>query len=212
MLIECPSCGRQISDAAESCPQCGHPREHPDVAYDDKPETSSISLTISLIAFILAIFTPRFLLFFPLMISFGFAAASLFRKEKWRLGSVIIIILAIGLFISSNRGPTPSFKESTSSQHLHDAEITKWNWHKDPGFGTNGTIKWNIQVKNKSSYNIRNVKVEFTTYDKNGNLVTSEFTYVNAIPPGQFRTKESYAALYGTEDHATIQISDVLIE
>jgi hypothetical protein len=24
-LIDCPECGRQISTAAEACPQCGHP-------------------------------------------------------------------------------------------------------------------------------------------------------------------------------------------
>jgi hypothetical protein len=24
-LIECPACGRQISAAADACPQCGHP-------------------------------------------------------------------------------------------------------------------------------------------------------------------------------------------
>ena len=27
MLIECPECGRQVSDQAESCPHCGHPHK-----------------------------------------------------------------------------------------------------------------------------------------------------------------------------------------
>jgi hypothetical protein len=95
------------------------------------------------------------------------------------------------------------------SLHLDAAEITDWNWQKDPDFGTDGTIKWNVQVRNKSSANIESIKVDFITYDKEGKLVASSFTYLHAIPPGEARTRKSYADLYMTEARAVVQISEV---
>ena len=53
------------------------------------------------------------------------------------------------------------------------------------------------------------VKVEFTTYDKAGKLIASDFTCVQAIPAGQSRSDESYADYYGTEDKAGVQVADV---
>lgn len=82
------------------------------------------------------------------------------------------------------------------------AEIVDWNWRKDPSFGTRGTILWTVEVRNTSDRYMESVRVDMTTYDAGGGLVSSNFTYVTAIPPGETRSSQSYADLYRTEETA----------
>jgi len=96
-----------------------------------------------------------------------------------------------------------------SLRNLSAAEITQWNWRKDPTFGTKGAIRWNVEVRNKSSKNLESVKVEFTTFDRNNKLIATTFSYVSAIPPGETRSDASFADIFGTEESATIKISGV---
>src|SRR5581483_7616163 len=98
---------------------------------------------------------------------------------------------------------------TAESSNLEAAEIAEWNWQEDRDFGTQGTIKWNVQIKNRSSRNIATVRVEFTTYDRSSKLVATTFTYVKAIPAGGMRAEASYADLYGTEDTASVRITSV---
>jgi hypothetical protein len=211
MLIECPECKREVSDQAVSCPHCGHPlkastQEVPHAPV--KQRNAPIFLVLSAIALVLTLNTPRLLLFFPLMGTLGCAAISLFRKEKGWPGALIVLLLGIGLWALSEMPSTVSTSGLTSA-NLDAAEIVDFNWRKDPNFGTRGTIKWNVQVRNKSSQNISAAKVEFTTYDGAGKLVATTFTYVSAIPAGQTRATESYADLYGTERRANAVVADV---
>ncbi len=211
MLIECHECKREVSDQAESCPHCGHPIKattHEIPRISQKERSAPIFLVLSVIALVLTLGTPRLLLFFPLMGTLGCAAISLLRKEKGRPGAVLVLILGIGLWALSDLGSLTS-TPGVNSLNLDAAEIVDFNWRKDPDFGTRGTIKWNVQVRNKSSQNISTVKVDLTTYDRAGKLVASTFTYVSAIPPGQTRSTESYEDLYGTEERANAQITDV---
>jgi hypothetical protein len=173
-----------------------------------KARSAPIFLVLSVIALILTLNTPRLLLFFPLMGTLGCAAISLLRKEKGRPGAVLVLILEVGLWVLSGMDSL-SLTPGVDSSNLDAAEIADFNWRMDPSFGTRGTIKWNVEVRNKSSQNISTVKVDFTTYDQSGKLIATTFTYVNAIPPGQTRSTESYADLYGTEVRANAQISDV---
>jgi hypothetical protein len=121
---------------------------------------------------------------------------------------VVVLVLGIGLW-ALNEMPINSSLAASRSSNLDAAEIVDFNWRKDPDFGTHGTIKWNVQVRNKSSKNIESVKVEFTTYDAAGKLVAATFAYVSAIPAGQIRAEDSYADLYKTEDNAKAIISEV---
>jgi hypothetical protein len=159
------------------------------------------------ISLVLSLFTPRLLLFFPIMGTLGCTAISLFRKEKGRIGAVLVLVFAVGLLVLSEVGTVP--QTGVNSSNLAAAEIVGWNWRKDPNFGTRGTIKWNVQVRNKTSENISNVRVEFTTFDRAGKMIASAFTYLSAIPPGQTRSNESYADLYMTEETANVQITEV---
>jgi hypothetical protein len=211
MLIECPECKRQVSDQAEGCPHCGHPIRssvHEIPRATPKDRNAPIFLVLASIALVLSLFTPRLLLFFPIMGTLGCTAISLFRKEKGRIGAVLVLVFAVGLLVLSEVG-TVVPQTGVKSSNLAAAEIVEWNWRKDPNFGTHGTVKWNVQVRNKTSDNISDVKVEFTTYNRAGKLISSTFTYLSAIPPGQTRSNESYADLYMTEETAKVQIADV---
>jgi hypothetical protein len=172
-----------------------------------KERNAPIFLVLSVVALILTLNTPRLLLFFPLMGTLGCAAISLVRKEKGWPGALIVLVLGIGLWMLSE-GTIPT--AGVSSANLDAAEIVDFNWSKDPSFGTRGTIKWNVEVRNKSSRNISSVKVEFTTYDEAGKLVASDFTYVSAIPAGETRSTQSYADFYRTEQRANALIADVI--
>ena len=152
MLIECPECKRQVSDQAEACPHCGHPIRPAvgEVARAaPKSRNAPIFLILAAIALVLSLNTPRLLLLFPIMGTLGCCAISLFRREKGRIGAVLVIVLAIGLLAFSETGTV--IPGGGSSSNLAAAEIIGWNWRKDPSFGTKGTIKWNVQVRNKSS-------------------------------------------------------------
>jgi hypothetical protein len=96
-----------------------------------------------------------------------------------------------------------------TSSNLSAAKIDDWNWRQDASFGSRGTIKWNVKVRNKSDRNISSAKVELTTYDSQGKLVASTFTYVQAIPPGEVRSSDSFADLYRTEQRAVVQLTEV---
>jgi len=206
MLITCPECNREISDQAQTCPHCGRPLKSASksdhlvaVATRRKP----IFVIIAAGALVLSLFTPRLLLFFPLMTTFACAVTSLFRKETGRIGAVAVLVLGFCLLLLSETGG-PNSRVATNA-----AEISNWNWRADPSFGNRGTIKWNVEVRNRSSRNIRNVRVEFSTYDSDGKPVGTTFTFVSAIPPGQTRADASYADLYRTEKTAAVKIVDV---
>ena len=147
-------------------------------------------------------------------------------KSKHPFVSLVSFVILVFVFFVAFRGcddSEPSSSRSYSSDRTTTsttttsqppavttyAEIIAWNWRKDPSFGTDGTIKWNVQVKNSSNLYFDNVRIEFTTYDASDRLVSSTFSYVDAIPPGGTRSESSFADLYGTEQRATIQVTRV---
>jgi hypothetical protein len=207
MLVKCTECQREISDRATSCPHCGAPvgAGPSEIASIKLPRErrTPIFLIIGAVALGLSLVTPRLLLFFPLMLVFGCGLISIFRRESGRAGAVAILLLGVGI-IALNESGSPSATASTDA-----AEIKSWNWRPDPNFGTRGTIKWNVEVRNKSTRNLKSVKVQFTTYDAAGALVASTFTYVQAIPPGETRSDSSFADYYRTERNAVVKIAEV---
>jgi hypothetical protein len=87
-------------------------------------------------------------------------------------------------------------------------EIASWNWYKDPDFGTDGAVIWNVEVRNNTNQYIDLVRVEFSTYDSSNRLITSEFTYVRGLSPGGSGTAQSYATYYGREKTGRIRIAE----
>lgn len=169
---------------------------------------------------VLAALSPRILVTIPVGLTVILAAISLVRRERLAMLSLIVIGLALWLAyeatseMSAIMAGTPSavVSEAPAAEDLGSVEIADWNWHADPPFGTHGTIKWNVEVHNKSTRNIRSVKVDFTTYDKSGKLVASTFAFLEAIPAGATRGTNSFADLYGTEKTASVQPSTVHYE
>lgn len=211
MLIECPECKGNASDQAATCPHCGYPLAS---SVSSAPKTTArrrrtpIFATLSVIAFVTAFLSPRFLLFMPLSGAIGCSVISLFRRERLPAVSVILILMSAGLFYFSSSVDL----EANNEEHvdlLQVVEIVDWNWIADPDFGGDGAIKWNVQVRNKSDKYLENVKVELVTYDHIENLVATASMYVGAIPPREVRAGESFADLYGTEARATVQVVDV---
>lgn len=89
---------------------------------------------------------------------------------------------------------------------LPPLEIADWNWYSDSSFGADGAVIWNVEVRNNTSKYIEYVKVEFSTYDANDKLITSDFAYVKGLTPGGTATTKSYATFFGREKTGRIRI------
>jgi hypothetical protein len=98
--------------------------------------------------------------------------------------------------------------EVLESEPIPPIEIADWNWYSDPDFGTDGAIIWTVQVRNNTSDYVEQVRVEFASHDKAGRIITSDFTFVSGIPPGQSRSSKSYATYFGTEHSARVAVGD----
>ena len=216
MLKNCPECGGTTSDQAASCPHCGHPLTPlssapplPSAPTQEQPKKSRspVFTVLAAFGFLLCLFTPRLILVLPLFGTIACAVIALFRRERARAASIIVLILTLGLFLlSAMDSPSGGARSSAS---LSSVKIEDWNWAVDPDFGTKGTVEWNANVRNLTDKYIESVRLEMTTYDKDGKLIASDFTFVDAIPPGGIRSKKSYADYYGTEGKASIQVTDV---
>jgi len=208
MLIKCPECEREVSDSAPSCPSCGFPLQK-QALVEPVPNPASTShatpifLVLAGIALLAGLSAPRFLVFMPVMLTLGLGVTSLIRREKGRVAAMGILVLGLAMLFWS------SSDSSTSSSNLDAAEIADWSWYADPDFGSSGTVKWNVVVRNVSEKPIDSAKVELTTYDAAGKLLDSTFTFVDAIPPGATRSADSYADYYGSESKAEVNLSSV---
>lgn len=226
-LKNCEDCGKEISTAAPACPHCGRPQVipviensnsgpsplPPDETLLPKTDIAPLFLIIAAVCFVITLGTPRILLTVPTLITILCASVSIFRKEPFRIGSIIIVILSALLFVVNAAEMNRSFSSiggSGNTADLEKAEVTDYNWNVDPTFGGRGTVKWNVKVKNLSDRPMSMVGVQFTTYDANKKLITTTKTYVHAIPPGQERSEDSYADLYGNETTATAVIESVM--
>ncbi|HEY0087749.1 MAG TPA: DUF2116 family Zn-ribbon domain-containing protein [Candidatus Lokiarchaeia archaeon] len=89
---------------------------------------------------------------------------------------------------------------------IPDLEIADWNWRTEPDFGGDGAVIYTVQIRNNTNRYIKNVLVEITTYDSNGNLIDTDQTYVTGLSPGGTASGKGYATYYGKENRASIRI------
>jgi hypothetical protein len=97
---------------------------------------------------------------------------------------------------------------ATGGNPLEGLAITSSNWRADPDFGFEGAIIWTVEVTNTTDRTADNVRVDFNTYDANGTILTSTFTFLPAIPPAERRTSESFADYFGTEASVEFEVGD----
>lgn len=207
MIRECPECKGAVSDQAGACPHCGHPLVKPVVVSSAKARPAPVFMVLALLGLIASLFTPRLIVALPVLGTMTCAVLALFRREPARVLSVLTLVGAGGLLTLSSTTTSQLIGDDPSA--LKAVEIVSWNWRPDPSFGRKGTIHWNAQVRNLSQRYIESVRLELTTYDSAGQLITTAFTFVGAIPPGETRSDESYADYYGTEQRAALQVVSV---
>ena len=241
MLKPCPECGNEISDRASSCPKCGHPlvvtnapaAAVPPAAPMQPKKRAPVFVVLAVGTFAFLLLIPRIFLVLQLagvVVTLFWVLIAVLRREKGRVLAAVVGVLAVGAYVLSGADlqrnlaamDAPSAAGGTGSSYedyrkkneaaLSQAELVKMTWVKDREFGTSGTIKWNVQVKNNGQAYMRDAKVEFTTYDKQGSMVSTTFTYVQAIPPGGTRAESSFANLYGTEARASAKVVSVTLE
>lgn len=191
MLISCAECGKEISDAAPSCPHCGFVSKSvvdtpvaPTIA-TTPVSTTPIFLIAAAIAFFLALFTPRIVAILPILAAVILATIALFRKEPFRPAAVVVIVLSIGLFaLSESDLSSPSSVASSASGPNGSPALayTVTRCEQESGFMfVEGT------VTNNSSDSLKNVEAVASYNDASGKMVTSEDTLIeyNPILSGQ---------------------------
>lgn len=115
------------------------------------------------------------------------------------------ILLAALLFLPLSASAQVSAPKSA-------AEVQDWRWYTDPDFGTDGAVRWVVEVENTSSRTIYQAEVQLTTHDESGDVVSTDFGIVNTIPPGDSASTEEYADYYGTEEKARVRIERVYFQ
>jgi len=91
-------------------------------------------------------------------------------------------------------------------------EIVDWRWFTEPDFGTDGAVRWVVQVANDSRRTIYQAEVEFTSLDESGNALASDFDMVQRVAPGDTATIDARADYLGSEEKARVRVSNVYFE
>lgn len=124
---------------------------------------------------------------------------------------VALPIMIIGC--SSNQDPQPppevtvfSPPETHESNEAPRIEILLYEWHQDPLRGEDGAVEWNVRVKNNTDELVARVRLEFKSYDEEGNLITTDYAEVMDLTPGGIGEVEAFAEYSGEEKDAEIRI------
>ena len=88
---------------------------------------------------------------------------------------------------------------------LPDVEIVSWNWHIErlPGWTT---VTWVAQLRNNTRRHIEIVQLEFTTFDRNGNILDTDVGFAQSIPPGGTASAKGLATYHGGEYKASLRV------
>jgi len=217
MLVNCPECKKEMSDQAAACPNCGYKNLKQSSAKTPWP----LALVLAIVLLIATGTAPLQSASMVALAAIACAVVAGVRREVgWVAPSVLIfIVLAVlgnrvapgASGIEGGESAAPGSQAATSGATAEEqvAEIEDWNWGADSSFAGRGAVIWNVKVKNKGSRPLSMVRVEMVTYDKSQKMISTDHTFVTAIPPGESRSSKSYADYYGTEHTAQAQIVDV---
>jgi hypothetical protein len=97
----------------------------------------------------------------------------------------------------------------TPDSRFGTLQVVSSNWRADPNSGLEGAVIWTVEVQNNGSTQVEDVRVDIVIYDSAGKIVTTDFTFVGPIPPGEKRSSESFADYHGTEASVQFQIGEV---
>jgi hypothetical protein len=226
-LINCPECGKDVSDSAKSCPHCGYelkPQKDPEVqklAQERirkwKKKRKPIFLIIAVVLFIIAFAVPKeYILLIGLLMVIS-SIISMLKKEKWVGGSIATLILGALLILASmdydtyldsvdSNDPTSTENEiNTNWKHYIQFLSTNDRWGGE-GYKYHYII---AQIHNFSDVTIKLLKIEGNWYDKDGNILDTSFIYENDIPPGAKRGIEIPVLYSPLNAKYTVQVTDM---
>ena len=99
---------------------------------------SPISLIVAIISSVIALITPRFLIFIPLLLILCASIITFIRNEKGKYLGIVTIIFALFLFsfsretnMSSIRDEEQASKENSENYILNYIELTKKDSHRE---------------------------------------------------------------------------------
>ena len=228
-LTKCKECGSEVSKNAEACPKCGAPIKKKSNPYgcgtlillsilgllvigyfatEDQTHTSYSRSTSTVNT--TPVTPSKDVRYAHKTINIREGAGKKHKVvDQLKRGSSIEVVSVenkwakISLYgVHKGYVYEPLLKNSP----LPSLEIASWNWSADPDFGTRGSIIWNVEVRNNTDRYIERAKVEFSTYDSSGELITSDSTYVMGLSPGGTATDKSYATYYGREKKGRVRI------
>lgn len=122
------------------------------------------------------------------------------------------LAFALLTFWSADRGRlTDSEAGSLTDQRstdltARDFEVVSLNWRKDPSYGADGSVIYTVAVTNQSGQYIDHLPIRFTTYDSEGNVVTSSLNYVSGLAPGDTGATRGFATYFGEATDARVRI------
>lgn len=226
-LKKCKECGKEVAESATTCPHCGV--SHPARASMSLGAGCLVIFVLVVLVGILAETcspTPSSSTGVPR----STPATQRGRETRWVHGAANVRSarnVSAAVVTQLNRGASVEVDSLSSGWYrvfragrpigyaaasvLKDApippfEIVSWNWHSDPSFGVDGSIIWNVEVRNNTPEYVALLRVDFATYDDRNQLIESDFTYVRGLSPGATATTKSYATYFGREKTARIRI------
>lgn len=153
-LIECPDCGKNHSDAAPACPNCGRPNPAVQQIVTVKgaqPVLAKSKVSIGQVV-LLAV------LLLVLLGSYMTCARSVDTRAR----------------IAPVAGPTPAVPTAPAGPQL---ELLSWKWSEESGYAS-----VEGQVKNISASSLKSVAAVATFYDDNGAFITSDDALIDFNP------------------------------
>lgn len=125
---------------------------------------------------------------------------------------VLLVLLGLlifwpkdGVYESANYS-TNKTSSGSNKPTKNIGEITQSSFVSDPDFGVDGAIIWKARVKNISPVFQNSIKVEVTSFDKNGNILDTDIGYASSLGPAQKGSVKGFLDYYGNEEKVDIRV------
>lgn len=220
-LTKCKDCGHEVSKQAASCPNCGAPIRK----QSGNIGGGSVTL-IGIVIFIIYVMAyepitgsrpsrPAASVPSDGKVTF-YAKSTVNIRRGPGTEHDVVDTLNEGQAWRCYPGETEGWIKCAEDEYIYASllsrtappplEIASWNWHSDSSFGVNGAVIWNAEIQNNTSRYIDSVRVVFSSYDSAGNLITTDFGYVQGLSPGGTASTTGYATYYGQEETGKLRV------
>jgi hypothetical protein len=201
-LINCPECRKEISDTVENCPHCGYSFKPKTESKSKIEKKSGVFQIISIVTFVIALFTPKLFLNFFVLIVVGSAIISLIRREKrWGL-SFIALLLGFFLLI------LPAINESQEILYKDKVSVVDWNWEKERNYSY---IRG--RIRNDGDRTISYFKIKAYYLDDYGNVLDTDIDNdLEDLLPGMSKEFEIMHKNNPDYDKVRVEVDEVRIK